>query len=1311
GEQTEVEVVLYHSRYLGNFGIWQAVGYQYIEEPGGFRFENLPPGGFTLEVVHPASGRRGKRGGTLGSDGEELEYDITLEGRGTVTGTFFDGSQTTPIPNARIKIRSNALYPKIMETMSDSEGNFTFQQVGEGPYTLTSSDPATLFTGSAEGEVEYEGHEVVTDIYAKGSGIVKGMVYKADGTTPVPGAIVKLYRGYQNSTVYTAYTNQEGEGTVGEYTIDLIPEGNFSLKATEPAPGCDSGKASGSVEFHGQEAMVNIIFGGLGSVEGYIYDGSGDPVSDVPITITSGSYTRNTTSYGTGSPEPGKYRFDSVPMGEFSLGAKQLVSNLGGSGNGILISDEQVVAVNVTLDSAGSISGRIVAADGTTPAQNAYLTLIGTNCKKKCSTGATGTFQFEAVYLGDYVLNIQGSNSSGKGRVTGTLSSNGEAIALGDIILDDAAPTVSGITPENGSMAVPLTTALTLNFSEEMNASTINTTNIKLTSGSMVIPGSVVLSQDLRSAVFTPSAPLNSFTNYTLTVKTAVEDKMGNPLGAAVPVSFITVDVVPPAVSSVYPSNNLSGVLPETAVTVTFTEPVNPTLFGNGNLMVMSREGAVVPGNIVFPEGNRSLVFTPAAPWTTDTYYNVTVQGAVDLAGNIQTVVKNTVFFTKDTIVPTLEIESMNGTTVRENSAVQVNAVVTGTDALGDFDVYIIKYYIDGKFLRTSPFLNQTTTHLQFKVPTMNDSGSTFLFEAVAVDKAGNLSDRKSILFTLLKDEAPEVTIEYTGDTTVYPGDKVTVKVLITDDLWLQSYICRAKAGETVIYDYHKEITQRTNNSNHYVDIPVDTQPGTEIKVFAFARDDEGNTSSAVPLTLYIPEDEHAPQVTITSPTETARFKHLDVVTIAAGVTDDVYIKEVRFYVDGQLVDTQTKTRAETSYTCDYATPPVQAEKNVEVKVEAEDLTGKITLATAGVIFEKLVDLTAPQVAITAPTTGSLVFAGEELKIKVTATDDEAVAQVEVYVDNQLLQTLTETPYEALYTVPADAVIGTPLTIRAEATDVDGKTGSVASVVTVVEGDIIPADSVIGVDDATYENRTIIIREGTVTINGSHVFENVLVKESGILTHSGCTTTEVYKQELTLTGQLVVGPDAAVDVSDRGYLGGARSGDTTDTGRTFGNTKEGGSGKYNGGSYGGMGALYSRNWTISEVYGSPYEPEYPGSGGGGNTTIDKGGNGGGVIRIEAAAVIVDGAIKADGGDGAQRTGYYQQYSGGGSGGSLKRNTLTLSGSGTFTADGGDSDSRGAGGGGRIALYYEQARGFDLETNIRARGGICKYNYN
>jgi hypothetical protein len=110
-----------------------------------------------------------------------------------------------------------------------------------------------------------------------------------------------------------------------------------------------------------------------------------------------------------------------------------------------------------------------------------------------------------------------------------------------------------------------------------------------------------------------------------------------------------------------------------------------------------------------------------------------------------------------------------------------------------------------------------------------------------------------------------------------------------------------------------------------------------------------------------------------------------------------------------------------------------------------------------------------------------------------------------------------------------------------------------------------------------------------------------------------------------------------------------------------------------GASYGGLGHLA----TASSLYGSKEEPEDYGSGGRGNHT-----KGGGAIKLVIEESLTNnGLISADGDVTS-------------SGGSLYVRTGLLDGSGIFSANGGISDCPsvcyGPGGGGRIAIYYEDA---------------------
>jgi hypothetical protein len=85
-----------------------------------------------------------------------------------------------------------------------------------------------------------------------------------------------------------------------------------------------------------------------------------------------------------------------------------------------------------------------------------------------------------------------------------------------------------------------------------------------------------------------------------------------------------------------------------------------------------------------------------------------------------------------------------------------------------------------------------------------------------------------------------------------------------------------------------------------------------------------------------------------------------------------------------------------------------------------------------------------PNVQITSPVNGSTVVRGSQLQIAVQASDDVAVAAVNLFVNGQEVFTTTSTPYQFTYPVPLDA---TSLTIGAQAVDFGENTGTASAVI------------------------------------------------------------------------------------------------------------------------------------------------------------------------------------------------------------------------------------------------------------------------
>ena len=235
---------------------------------------------------------------------------------------------------------------------------------------------------------------------------------------------------------------------------------------------------------------------------------------------------------------------------------------------------------------------------------------------------------------------------------------------------------------------------------------------------------------------------------------------------------------------------------------------------------------------------------------------------------------------------------------------------------------------------------------------------------------------------------------------------------------------------------------------------------------------------------------------------------------------------------------------------------------------------------------------------------------------------------------------------------------------------------------------LISTNLIVPDGDTTYDELNLLVAGVTLTIDGPHALRSLALFGGAVARHSATTTSRVYRLELAITDGLWIDAASRIDVSYRGYY----------DGYTAGNMRTGGATGASGGSYGGLGrpAYGSTNW----VYGDYLAPNHPGSGGWGTGSV---GSGGGLVRITAGTAVIDGGILANGENGWHVTNY--GHGGAGSGGGIRLDVGVLSGGGWIRADGGHvvSGSGGPGGGGRVAIYYEDMSGFDA-AHVTAHGG-------
>ncbi|SHJ79052.1 hypothetical protein SAMN02745216_02253 [Desulfatibacillum alkenivorans DSM 16219] len=218
---------------------------------------------------------------------------------------------------------------------------------------------------------------------------------------------------------------------------------------------------------------------------------------------------------------------------------------------------------------------------------------------------------------------------------------------------------------------------------------------------------------------------------------------------------------------------------------------------------------------------------------------------------------------------------------------------------------------------------------------------------------------------------------------------------------------------------------------------------------------------------------------------------------------------------------------------------------------------------------------------------------------------------------------------------------------------------------------------------------------------------NVMVLDTGAITHEANGATQDQILNLHVTGDLDVQAGGSIHASLKGYSGGYGP----EAGGAADYYKEGAG----GGGYGGRGGdgTMGDGATIGlggAEYGSVETPSDIGSAGG-NGSCYPGGAGGGAVLLDVSGTFtLNGTVAANGGDGSGGASCYRD-SGGGAGGSVLITANSLAGSGSITANGGAGGGAyagaGGGAGGRIAVYSTTDTS---ALTMEAYGGWSKRQY-
>src|SRR2546427_169521 len=143
-----------------------------------------------------------------------------------------------------------------------------------------------------------------------------------------------------------------------------------------------------------------------------------------------------------------------------------------------------------------------------------------------------------------------------------------------------------------------------------MDPSTNNTSTFIVMQGATPVAGTV--SYTNGTATFTPADHLAPLTTYTVTISTGAKDLAGNPLTSDMSWSFTTgvaPDTTAPVLAATGPANADTNVPLNETITVSFSEPMDPSTI-NTNTFTVMQGTTPVAGTVSYTNG--TAIFTPA---------------------------------------------------------------------------------------------------------------------------------------------------------------------------------------------------------------------------------------------------------------------------------------------------------------------------------------------------------------------------------------------------------------------------------------------------------------------------------------------------------------------------------------------------------------------------------------------------------------------------------------------------------------------------------------------------------------------------
>lgn len=327
---------------------------------------------------------------------------------------------------------------------------------------------------------------------------------------------------------------------------------------------------------------------------------------------------------------------------------------------------------------------------------------------------------------------------------------------------DTEPPTVTTTTPDDGATSISTETEITVNFSEDMDANTLNNSTITLSGPNGEVNGNA--SPSGSSVTFIPTGTLEFSSEYRLSISTEATDLAGNNLQVNNPVLTFTTAEAPdteaPTVQSSTPEDGATDVAPQTDVTASFSEAMDSGTLNGNSVTLQHENGTNVPGTV--DASGSSVTFIPDSDLEFDTQYSFTIStAAADPAGNTLQAPYTATFTTDpgDTNPPIVTDYSYGGT---QNSVlVDTEFMITFNEAMDESSLNTTSIYIEdveGNRVPGEVEVPNNSNNPDFipNEPLEYNTQYTLVVTGDATDPNGNSVQNAPVTFTFTTEPAPD---------------------------------------------------------------------------------------------------------------------------------------------------------------------------------------------------------------------------------------------------------------------------------------------------------------------------------------------------------------------------------------------------------------------------------------------------------------------------------------------------------------------------------------------------------------------------